>query len=49
METKNNISTSEIDKELLDKVKLAVRYGYSYRKVAQAQFNKTSKINYCIP
>lgn len=49
METKNNISTSEIDKELLDKVKLAVRYGYSYRKIAQAQFNKTSKINYCIP
>ena len=44
-----NVTLSGIRNETINDVKLAIRYGYSYRKIAQAQYNKTSKLNYCLP
>ena len=39
-----NVTLSGIKNETINDVKLAIRYGYSYRKIAQAQYNKTSKL-----
>lgn len=49
MNEEYNVTLSKIDNEIIDDVKLAIRYGYSYRKIAQTQYDKTSKLNYCLP
>lgn len=44
-----NINLFEIDEEQINNIKLAIRYGYLYRKNAQTQCEESSKINYCLP
>ena len=45
-----NIKLSNIDKKTLKSAKMAVRYGYSYRKIAQLHcHNSNHSLNYCLP
>ena len=41
-----NIKLSSIDEKNLKSAKMAVRYGYSYRKIAQLHCHR---LNYCLP
>ena len=45
-----NIKLSSIDEKTLKSAKMAVRYGYSYRKIAQLHcHNSNYRLNYCLP
>ena len=45
-----NIKLSSIDEKNLKSAKMAVRYGYSYRKIAQLHCrNSNYRLNYCLP
>ena len=45
-----NIKLSSIDEKTLNSAKMAVRYGYSYRKIAQLHcHNSNYRLNYCLP
>lgn len=45
-----NIKLSSIDQKTLKSAKMAVRYGYSYRKIAQLHcHNSNYRLNYCLP
>ena len=45
-----NIKLSSINEKTLNSAKMAVRYGYSYRKIAQLHcHNSNYRLNYCLP